>query len=213
MTAVIGLLLLSAGTGFALGTSFTWFAILTIFCCAPRSEPSRHLHRGLWPGAYGPSLYAHAVPLLISSMALAVLSAAALQIAGLDAIWGIAFIIASVSLNQLAYVLGAVFINRAWEEAGEHDATEGRRPAVFTLISWRDRQRVENLAPTGSNAKRGEQVSAITARSARDRDRLAMQDLDRLAKFKRRTVDPDAIWVCEQLESAWSALPGAYRTL
>jgi hypothetical protein len=153
------------------------------------------------------------VPFLISNMALAVLSAAALQIAGLDAIWGIAFIIASVSLNQLAYVLGAVFINRAWEEAGEHDATEGRRPAVFTLISWRDRQRVENLAPTGSNAKRGEQVSAITARSARDRDRLAMQDLDRLVKFKRRTVDPDAIWVCEQLESAWSALPGAYRTL
>jgi hypothetical protein len=35
---------------------------------------------------------------------------------------------------------------------------------------------------------------------------LPMQDFDRLAKFKRRTVDSEAVWVCEQLELAWSAL-------
>jgi hypothetical protein len=35
-----------------------------------------------------------------------------------------------------------------------------------------------------------------------------VQDLDRLAKFKRRTLDPEAIWVCEQLELAWEALRG-----
>jgi hypothetical protein len=37
---------------------------------------------------------------------------------------------------------------------------------------------------------------------------LAMQDLDRLATFKRRTLDPEAIWICEQLELAWQALRG-----
>jgi hypothetical protein len=57
----------------------------------------------------------------------------------------------------------------------------------------------------------------ITARSACDPEapemsdgteeiELPMQDFDRLAKFKRRTVDPEAVWVCEQLELAWSAL-------
>jgi hypothetical protein len=33
-----------------------------------------------------------------------------------------------------------------------------------------------------------------------------IQDIDRLAKFKRRTVDREAVWVCEQLELAWQAL-------
>jgi hypothetical protein len=37
---------------------------------------------------------------------------------------------------------------------------------------------------------------------------LAMQDLDRLATFKRRTLDPEAIWICDQLELAWQALRG-----
>ena len=37
---------------------------------------------------------------------------------------------------------------------------------------------------------------------------LAMQDLDRLATFKRRTLDPESIWICEQLELAWQALRG-----
>jgi ParB family chromosome partitioning protein len=65
-------------------------------------------------------------------------------------------------------------------------------------------------------AKRGEKVSAITAHSACDPEdpkmsngpELAMQDLDRLATFKRRTLDPEAIWLCEQLELAWQALRG-----
>jgi hypothetical protein len=35
---------------------------------------------------------------------------------------------------------------------------------------------------------------------------LAMQGLDRLATFKRRTLDSEAIWICEQLELAWQAL-------
>jgi len=35
---------------------------------------------------------------------------------------------------------------------------------------------------------------------------LAMQDFDRLATFKRRTLDSEAIWICEQLELAWQAL-------
>jgi hypothetical protein len=41
---------------------------------------------------------------------------------------------------------------------------------------------------------------------------LPMQDFDRLAKFKRRTVDREAIWVCEQLELAWCALRDRGRT-
>jgi hypothetical protein len=65
-------------------------------------------------------------------------------------------------------------------------------------------------------AKGGEKVSAITAHSACDPEdpkmsngtELAMQDLDRLATFKRRTLDPEAIWLCEQLELAWQALRG-----
>ena len=35
---------------------------------------------------------------------------------------------------------------------------------------------------------------------------LAMQGLDRLATFKRRTLYSEAIWICEQLELAWQAL-------
>jgi hypothetical protein len=64
-------------------------------------------------------------------------------------------------------------------------------------------------------AKRGEKVSAITAHRACDSEatkmsdgteEMPMQDIDRLAKFKRRTVDREAVWVCEQLELAWQAL-------
>jgi hypothetical protein len=39
-----------------------------------------------------------------------------------------------------------------------------------------------------------------------------MQDFDRLAKFKRRTVEREAVWVCEQLELAWCALRDRGRT-
>jgi hypothetical protein len=37
---------------------------------------------------------------------------------------------------------------------------------------------------------------------------LPMPDFDRLAKFKRRIVEREAVWVCEQLELAWGALRG-----
>jgi hypothetical protein len=78
---------------------------------------------------------------------------------------------------------------------------------------------VEKQRSLAEAAKRGEKVSAITAPSAHDPENpkmsngteeigLAVQDLDRLAKFKRRTLDPEAIWVCEQLELAWEALRG-----
>ena len=70
-------------------------------------------------------------------------------------------------------------------------------------------------------AKRGETVSAITARSACDSgatkmsdgtEEMPMQDFDRLAKFKRRIVEREAVWVCEQLELAWCA-PVSYTHL
>jgi hypothetical protein len=41
---------------------------------------------------------------------------------------------------------------------------------------------------------------------------LPMRDFDRLAKFKRRIVEREAVWVCEQLELAWCALRDRGRT-
>ena len=35
-----------------------------------------------------------------------------------------------------------------------------------------------------------------------------LHDRERLARFKRLMVHPEAIWVCEQLELAWEALRG-----
>jgi ParB-like chromosome segregation protein Spo0J len=72
-------------------------------------------------------------------------------------------------------------------------------------------------------AQRGEKVSAIIGHSACDPEapkmsdatqeiELPMQDFDRLAKFKRRIVDREAVWVCEQLELAWRALRDHGRT-
>ena len=75
MTAAFVLLALSAATGLAVGTSFSWFAIL------------------------------------ISSIGLAVLSAVALQIGGFGALSGIAIIVACLTVNQLAYVLGVTRAN------------------------------------------------------------------------------------------------------
>jgi hypothetical protein len=80
MSAAVILLALSAATGFAVGTSFSWFAIL------------------------------------ISSLALAGLSAAALHIAGFDALLGIAIIATCLTVHQLAHVMGA-FARRASGEA------------------------------------------------------------------------------------------------
>jgi ParB-like chromosome segregation protein Spo0J len=72
-------------------------------------------------------------------------------------------------------------------------------------------------------AKQDEKVSAITAHSACDPEapemsagteeiELPMQDFDRLAKFKRRTVDREVLWVAEQLELAWCALRDRARS-
>jgi hypothetical protein len=42
---------------------------------------------------------------------------------------------------------------------------------------------------------------------------LQMPDFNRLAKFKRRIVEREAVWVCEQLELAGSALHDRGRRL
>jgi hypothetical protein len=81
MSAAVILLALSAATGFAVGTSFSWFAIL------------------------------------VSSSALAGLSAAALHIAGFDALPGIAIIATCLTVHQLACAIGVAFARRASEEA------------------------------------------------------------------------------------------------
>jgi hypothetical protein len=81
MSAALILLVLSAATGFAVGTSFPWFAIL------------------------------------ISSMGLAALSAAVLQIAGFDALSGIAIVAICLAVHQLAYVRGVAVAGRASKEA------------------------------------------------------------------------------------------------
>ena len=73
MIAPFVLLALSTATGLALGTSFSWFAIL------------------------------------VSSVALAGLSAAVLQIAGFDALPGIAIIAGCLTVHQLAYTVGVAF--------------------------------------------------------------------------------------------------------
>jgi hypothetical protein len=81
MSAVIAPLALSALIGFALGTSFSSFAIAA------------------------------------SSIVLAALSAAVLQIAGFGALSGIAIIVACLTVNQLAYVMAVVLANRRSEGA------------------------------------------------------------------------------------------------
>jgi len=75
MTAAFVLLALSAAIGLALGTSFSWLAIL------------------------------------VSSVALAGLSAAVLRIAGFSALSGIAIIVVCSTVNQLAYVLRVTLAN------------------------------------------------------------------------------------------------------
>jgi hypothetical protein len=81
MSAAVILLVLSAATGLAVGTSFSWFAIL------------------------------------ISSLALAGLSAAALHIAAFDALSGIAIIATCLTVHQVACVMGVALARRASEEA------------------------------------------------------------------------------------------------
>jgi ParB family chromosome partitioning protein len=117
---------------------------------------------------------------------------------------------------------------RASRRSVERDATRAKRVVVLGEI-------VDTLLDKGAEidalaklpeseqrsiaeaAKRGEQVSAISACKACDAEaakssdgtqdvELTIQDLDRLATFRGRSIDPDAVWVCEQLELAWCAL-------
>jgi hypothetical protein len=54
---------------------------------------------------------------LISSMGLAALSAALLQIAGFDALSGIAIVAICLAVHQLAYVISVAVAGRASKEA------------------------------------------------------------------------------------------------
>jgi hypothetical protein len=91
MSTAFILVALGAATGFTIGTSFSWFAVL------------------------------------ISSTALAALSAAVLHIAGFDALSGIAIIATCLTAHQLAYGVGVALARRASEEAKKsrerHDKT------------------------------------------------------------------------------------------
>jgi hypothetical protein len=92
MSAAFILLALSASTGFAIGISFSWLAIL------------------------------------ISSVALAGLSAATLHIAGFDALPGIAIIAGCLTVHQLAYAVSVALARHASEEARKsREAAEARR--------------------------------------------------------------------------------------
>jgi tetrahydromethanopterin S-methyltransferase subunit D len=92
MNAAFILLALSAATGFAIGTSFSWFAIL------------------------------------ISSTALAAVSAAVPQIAGFDALSGIAIIATCLAVHQFAYVMGVAVARRASKDVnGGQDRYRIRR--------------------------------------------------------------------------------------
>jgi hypothetical protein len=69
--------------------------------------------------------------ILISSTALAALSAAVLHIAGFHALSGIAIIAACLTVHQLSYVMGVALTRRASEEAkksrARHDKTAKTR--------------------------------------------------------------------------------------
>jgi hypothetical protein len=106
MKAAIFLLAFSAAIGFALGTSFSWLAIL------------------------------------LSSLALATLSAIALQIAGFDGLWGIAYIVVCLSVNQFAYILAAAFVSCASDEGEEHnDSAEVKESVPVISLSVRRRNK------------------------------------------------------------------------
>jgi hypothetical protein len=108
MNVGILLLVFSAATGFALGTSFSWLAIL------------------------------------LSSLALGTLSAIALQIAGFDGLWGIAYIVVCLSVNQFAYILGAAFVGCASGKREEHDESAEVKesvPVISLSVRRRNKQK------------------------------------------------------------------------
>jgi hypothetical protein len=86
MSAALILLAASAASGFSIGTSFSWFAIV------------------------------------VSSVALAGLSAVVLQIAGFDALPGIAIIAGCLSVHQIAYTVGVAFADYMHRRKQENHA-------------------------------------------------------------------------------------------
>jgi hypothetical protein len=57
-------------------------------------------------------------------LALATLSAIALQIAGFDGLCGIAYVVVCLSVSQFAYILGAAFVGCASDKREEHNEKE-----------------------------------------------------------------------------------------
>jgi hypothetical protein len=97
-----------------------------------------------------------------------------------------------------AVLAGSKSIDAAYEEA-----TNAKQP-LDAQVAGKVRRKVA----------RSKKVAVLTAHSDCDPEaakmtegiELPMPDFDRLAKFKRRIVEREAVWVCEQLELAWSAL-------
>jgi hypothetical protein len=113
---------------------------------------------------------------------------------------------------------GTKFLDKEYATATkrtvQRDAVRAKKVPVLP-----DKCAVDALAKLPVGKQRRSEKVAITAPGAHDPEDpklsnetekigLAMQDLDRLATFKRRTLDSEAIWICEQLELAWQALRG-----
>jgi ParB-like chromosome segregation protein Spo0J len=138
------------------------------------------------------------------------------------------------SQNATSFEPVDAFIDDTAKKTGKHRATIARKAARAKKVpvlpdivgtSLDEGAQIDALAKLpvekqrslAEAAKRGEQVSAISARNACDAEALkisdgtqdiefTIQNLDRLARFKGRTIDPEAVWVCEQLELGWHAL-------
>jgi hypothetical protein len=92
--------------------------------------------------------------------------------------------------------------------AAAHAANEGEG-AADTKPAKKSKSK---SAPKSKPAATSHEITAHSAcdseapKMSGETEEMPMPDFDRLAKFKRRTVDPEAVWICEQLELAWSAL-------
>jgi hypothetical protein len=84
-----------------------------------------------------------------SSIGIAVLSSAILQIQGFSALPGIAIIVACLTVHQFAYVMGAVLATRRLEGAKKsrerHEKAAKARawPNLIKLASWPTRRRTK----------------------------------------------------------------------
>jgi hypothetical protein len=94
MNTVLVLLAVSAATGFAVGTAFTWFAIL------------------------------------ISGAAIAMIFAAVLQTMGFGAMAGISIIVACLTVNQAAYLLGVDRRRSLIQKQAGDEPREGRNSEI-----------------------------------------------------------------------------------